>query len=171
MTVGHISMSREDGFTILGPYHGTVLVYHSTNLPKACQVKVFFRGRFGRTSSARCCLNRSRWPFKDGSAVFSTGPSILSRMLQSSSSSPIGSFPGSLDTLSRAWFQGSITRGRIRDFSGSSSCSGLMEALSWPFSPPDARTPIQETCETWSTSLPARYPVPSVPGPLVDNPI
>ena len=48
---------------------------------------------------------------KDGSTLLSTGPSSLCSLLQSAPSLPVGSFPGSLDPLFRAWSQGSLTQG------------------------------------------------------------
>ena len=56
---------------------------------------------------------------REGSALSSTGPSSLCRLLQSAPSLPVGTFPGSLDPLFRAWSQGSLTRAHIRDFSDS----------------------------------------------------
>ena len=98
-TVGQIFGSSMDVFIIVALYHKTVTVNRHTCLRQACLIKVsihalslcfrlFFWTRVFRALTSLLVPVA----LMDGSAVFSTGPSTLSCLLQSSSSSPVSSF-------------------------------------------------------------------------------
>ena len=135
-------------------YHITVPVYRHTSLQQACLTKVSIHAlslclRLFFWTHVFCALPSLSAPvaLRDGSSVFSTGPSTLSRLF-------LFFFAGWFVPMFRAWFQGSLTRALIRDFTGSTGGDGFLETLGAPF---------LDVCTSWSTNLPTRHPVPAVP--------
>ena len=167
-TAGHTSTSSKGGSTVSGPYlrnspcvsqhqpsrGRSVEGFHSG--PQLLLTTIFWTRVFRALSSQSGSV-----ALRDGSTLLSTGPSSLCSLLQSAPSLPVGSFPGSLDPLFRAWSQGSLTRALIRDLSDSMDVGNLLDAHSSPFSPLDGRSPLREVCALWSSSLPSRSSVPS----------
>ena len=86
---------------------------------------------------------------RDGTTVFTTWSSLRS-LLRSTSTTPIGSFPGSLSMLLVYWSEGLLTRTVLRDFAAVSG--EIDDFFAWdtkqlPWL--DSRTSIASSCVTW----------------------